>query len=155
MTITMAMMGTMMIALSCWCRLSTVEASSCYSEEVHNDERMGRWSKIVTVSLFHYLFQQAADRLQLPLLRSVHPHFHSYYVREKDYKAIAKIVMSVLWLISLPLAITPRPLRRRAFRIKIPSWIVLARKDFFADLYPSFLWEKNKQTNKQKHKQKQ
>ena len=42
MTITMAMMETMMIALSCWSRLSTVEASSCYSEEVHNEKRMGR-----------------------------------------------------------------------------------------------------------------
>ena len=146
MTITMAMMKTIMIALSCWCRLSTVEASSCYSEEVHNDERMGRWSKIVTASLFHYLLQQAADRLQLPLLRSLHPHFRSYYVREKDDKAIAKIVLSVLWLMSLPLAITPGPLGRRVFRIKIPSWIVLARKDFFADLYPSFLWEKKTKT---------
>ena len=42
MTITMAMMKTIMIALSYWCTLSTVEASSCYSEEVHNDETMGR-----------------------------------------------------------------------------------------------------------------
>ena len=64
----------------------------------------------MTVFLSHYLLQQAADRLQLPLLRSVHPRFRSYYVREKDDKAIAKIVMSVLWLISLPRAITPGPL---------------------------------------------
>lgn len=95
MTITMAMMKTIMIALSCWCRLSTVEASSCYSEEVHNEERMGRQSKIVTVSLSHYLLQQAADRLQLPLLRSVHPHFRSYYVREKDDKVIVSVVINI------------------------------------------------------------
>ena len=49
----------------------------------------------MTVSLFHYLFQQAADRLQLPLLRSVHPHFRSYYVREKDDKVIVSVVINI------------------------------------------------------------
>ena len=50
----------------------------------------------MTVALSYRLLLQAADRLQLPLLHSVHPHFRSYYVREKDDKAVAKINMSAL-----------------------------------------------------------